>query len=57
MDNLNPTNQIQYKTSKYFKDVSLNKDHEANTFINKFYVQHETEPPIDTKKTINLQKS
>ena len=29
--------------------MSLNKDHEANTFINKFYVQHETEPPIDTK--------
>ena len=40
---------IKQAITKYFKDVSLNKDHEANTFINKFYVQHETEPPIDTK--------
>jgi hypothetical protein len=43
---------IKQAITNYFKDVSLNKDHEANTFIDKFYKHHETEP---MSKTNNQQ--
>ena len=32
----------------YFKDVSLNRDHEATTFKNKFYTPQIREPDADT---------
>ena len=40
---------IKQAIINYFKKVSLNKDHEANTFVNKFYTHHQSEPVSDTK--------